>query len=94
MINEALRLCRVYHDTTQVKFAKRLGISYPYLCQIESGDRKPSYKIIEKYSKVCSIPCSALLRYAEALETIKKTKKQDREKLVQFVRIITEEVRQ
>ena len=67
MINEALRLIRVFHDLKQVEAAARLGISKSYISEIERGDKTPSLDLIEKYSSVFKMPVSAIMFFAEEL---------------------------
>lgn len=68
MLNEALRLVRVYHDTNQSKLAEKLEISPSYLSEIESGKKTPTLELLEKYSSVFDIPPSSLLLFSESLE--------------------------
>jgi transcriptional regulator with XRE-family HTH domain len=50
MINEALRLIRVFHDLKQFELADRLKVSKSHISEIESGNKTPSLDLIEKYS--------------------------------------------
>jgi transcriptional regulator with XRE-family HTH domain len=54
---------------SQAELAKELDISSAYLCQIESGKRKPTLDLIEKYAKLFEVPMSALLLFSERLES-------------------------
>ena len=49
MINEALRLIRVFHDLKQFELAERLKVSKSHISEIESGTKAPSLELIEKY---------------------------------------------
>ncbi|NRX73843.1 transcriptional regulator with XRE-family HTH domain [Clostridium beijerinckii] len=40
MINESLRLLRVFHDLKAIDLAKKLSISQSYLSEIENGKKK------------------------------------------------------
>ena len=42
MLNEALRLIRIFHDMTQKDLAARLKIVPSYLCEIEAGKKEPT----------------------------------------------------
>lgn len=67
MINEALRLIRVFHDMNQSELADRLGIPKSRVSEIENNKRKPTLDLIEKYSREFDIPSSAILFFAESL---------------------------
>ena len=65
--NEALRLLRVFNDMKAADLAKALGISAAYLSEIETGKKKPSTDIIEKYASVFKTKPSALLFFSESM---------------------------
>jgi transcriptional regulator with XRE-family HTH domain len=65
MINEALKLVRVYHNLNQKKLADALDLSPSYLNEIESGKKQVTMDVLEKYSKFFKIPTSSLLYFAE-----------------------------
>ena len=65
MLNEALRLVRVYHDMKQSEAADKLGISRSYLSEIESNKKKPNLELVEKYATVFSMPVSSILFFSE-----------------------------
>ena len=64
---EALRTLRMFHDLNQVEAAERLGISAPYLSQLESGNKRASMDVIHKYSTTFDIPSSSILLLAERI---------------------------
>lgn len=68
MISEALRLIRVFHDMKQAELATRLGISKSHISEIESGKKKPTYDVIQRYSKEFKIPASSILFFSENLD--------------------------
>jgi transcriptional regulator with XRE-family HTH domain len=68
MLNDALRLVRVFHDINQSQLAEKLGISRSYLSELESGKKKPSLELIDKYSNIFNIQPSSLLYFSEQLE--------------------------
>lgn len=65
MLNEALRLIRVYHDMKQSDAAKTLGISASYLSEVENGHKKPTLELVEKYSDAFKIPASSIMFFSE-----------------------------
>lgn len=67
MLNEALRLIRVYHDLRQNEAAKRLGISKSYLSEIEKGHKEPSLDLLKKYESAFDIPASSIMFFSENL---------------------------
>ncbi|MES1977282.1 MAG: helix-turn-helix transcriptional regulator [Pseudomonadota bacterium] len=75
MLDEALRLIRIYHDLTQTQLSFELGISNSFLCEIESGKKAPSLELLAKYAKRFDIPVSSLLFFSENLEKSKVTEK-------------------
>lgn len=72
MINETLRLIRIIHDLSLTDLAKQLGISVGQLSKIENGNATPSLELIEKYASTFKTTSSALLLFAENLDTEKK----------------------
>jgi|SRR5450830_1463978 len=75
MLNEALRLVRVYHDISQTRLCSELGVSNSYLSEIESAKKQPSLDLLSKYSDYFDIPVSSLLFFSENLENKKVTDK-------------------
>lgn len=71
MINEALRLIRVFHDLKQVELAIRLGVSKSHISEIEKGTKNPSLDLIERYSLAFKMPVSAIMFFAEELPNAK-----------------------
>ena len=67
MVDEALRLLRVYHDKKVKDMAKELGISASFLSEIEKGKKQPTLKLLKKFSEVFNITISAVLRFSENL---------------------------
>jgi transcriptional regulator with XRE-family HTH domain len=65
MINEALRLVRVYHSLKQKKLAAALDVSPSYLNEIESGKKQVTMELLNKYAEFFRIPTSSLLYFAE-----------------------------
>lgn len=75
MINEALRLVRVFHNVNQSEMAIRLGISRSYLSEIEAGKKEPSIVLLEKYGTIFETPASSLLLFSEKLKDDSITEK-------------------
>jgi transcriptional regulator with XRE-family HTH domain len=75
MINEALRLIRVFHDLKQVEVANRLGISKSHISEIEKGSKTPSLELVERYSVTFKLPVSAIMFFAEELPNAKSGEK-------------------
>ena len=75
MINEALRLIRVFHDLKQFELAERLKVSKSHVSEIESGTKTPSLELIERYSAEFQIPVSAIMFFAEELPAAKRGEK-------------------
>jgi transcriptional regulator with XRE-family HTH domain len=67
MLNEALRLIRVYHDMKQNEAADKLGISKSYLSEIESGRKEPSLDLLKKYETAFDVPISSIMFFSENL---------------------------
>lgn len=68
MINEALRLIRVYHDMKQTEAAEKLGISKSYLSEIEKGTKTPTLQLITRYEREFNIPSSSIMFFSESLD--------------------------
>jgi transcriptional regulator with XRE-family HTH domain len=65
MLNEALRLIRVYHDVRQSEMAEKLGISKSYLSEIEHDRKRPTLDLVEKYAEIFKIPVSSIMFFSE-----------------------------
>ena len=65
MINEALKLVRIYHNLKQKELAEALSLSPSYVNEIESGKKQVTIDVLEKYSRYFKIPTSSLLYFAE-----------------------------
>ncbi len=93
MLNEALRLIRVFHDLNQKDLADKLEISNSYLSEIESGKKTPTLEVIERYSEVFNMPSSSILFFSENLsngEKSEKTRKHISNKAIKILDWISE----
>jgi transcriptional regulator with XRE-family HTH domain len=68
MLNEALRLIRVYHDVSQRDLAARLQIVPSYLSEIEAGKKEPTMPLLRRYAVEFKMPLSSILFFAEHME--------------------------
>lgn len=75
MLNEALRLIRVFHDMKQFELADKLKVSKSHISEVEKGTKKPSLELIEKYSAEFRLPVSSIMFFAEALPDAKSGEK-------------------
>ncbi|MDZ4662528.1 MAG: helix-turn-helix transcriptional regulator [Pseudomonadota bacterium] len=69
MIGNALRILRVFNDLTLVELAVALGIHASFISEVETGKRKPSLELIEKYAKYFKLRTSSILFFAEELDS-------------------------
>ena len=68
MLNQALRLIRVYHDVAQKDLAATLDIAPSYLSEIEAGKKEPTLALLRKYARHFGIPLSSILFFSEHME--------------------------
>lgn len=73
MISEALRLLRVYNNLTQAELATRLDVSKSHVSEVESGKKKASIDLLERYASELAVPLSSLFFFAEELDQRKVT---------------------
>lgn len=65
MYNRALKTIRLYHRVTQAELADQIGISRPYLNEIERNKKTPSLDILKKYADRFDVPLSSIMLFAE-----------------------------
>jgi transcriptional regulator with XRE-family HTH domain len=75
MLNEALRLVRVFHDLNKTQVAERVGLSKSYITELERGDKKVTLEVLQKYSEGFNIPVSSLMFFAEQAEEASASEK-------------------
>lgn len=75
MLNEALRLIRVYHDLRQTEMADKLGVSKSYLSEIEKGSKTPSLDLVNKYAEFFSVPVSSIMFFSENINNTRAYEK-------------------
>ena len=68
MLNEALRLIRVFHDMNAKDLALELDISVAQLSKIETGKASPQIALIEKYARIFQTTPASLMLFAENLD--------------------------
>ena len=68
MINDALRLLRLYLGMSQKKIADELNVSQSMVSEIESGVKPVSMDVLEKYCAKLNVRMSQLLFFAEELD--------------------------
>lgn len=91
MINEALRLLRIFHDYKAIDLSKKLEISQSYLSEIENGKKSPSIELLNKYSQVFDIKPSTILFFSEEIDRSNlkgKIKDNTRDLMLKFMKII------
>lgn len=75
MLNEALRLLRVFNDRKATDLAKELGISAAYLSEIETGKKTPSMDLVNQYAKVFRTKPSSILFFPKGYKKHLELKK-------------------
>ena len=68
MINEALRLLRLYLGLSQKQLANVLSLSQSMVSEIESGEKSVSMDTLQRYSTNLNVRMSQLLFFAEELK--------------------------
>ena len=68
MINEALRLLRLYCRYSQTEMAELLGVTQSLVSDVEGARKNVSMDLLEKYSEAVGISMSKLLFFAEKIE--------------------------
>ena len=69
MLNDALRLIRVFHDLKQADLSRELGISPSFLSEIEKGKKTATFDLVQKYAAFFHIPASSIMLFSEKMDT-------------------------
>jgi transcriptional regulator with XRE-family HTH domain len=68
MINDALRLVRLYWGMSQQEIAETVGVSQSLVSDVEAARKGVSLELLDRYSRALGIRMSQLLFFAEELE--------------------------
>ena len=68
MINDALRLLRVFGGFSQTELAQKLGVTKSWISEIEAGHKSPTLSLLENYATVFEMPLSSILFFSEHIE--------------------------
>jgi transcriptional regulator with XRE-family HTH domain len=68
MINEALRLLRLYCGFSQAEMASLASITQSMVSDIEAGRKAVSMDLLEAYSRATGVKMSQLLFFAEEID--------------------------
>ena len=68
MINDALRLLRLYFGMSQQEIAETVGVSQSLVSDVEASRKSVSLDLLERYSRALGIKMSQLLFFAEEIE--------------------------
>ena len=74
MLNEALRLVRVFHDLNKTQAAEKVGLSKSYVTELERGDKKVTLEVLQKYATGFNMPVSSLMFFAEQVDNSPREK--------------------
>jgi len=67
---KALRLIRVYHDLSLAQIAGCVGLPEKHVLALETGKRKITLAVMERYATAFEIPISSLILLAEQTDGI------------------------
>ena len=59
-VGEAIKHLRKQRDIKQMEFCKMVGITQPYLSQVEKGHKKPSLEVLEDIANAFNVPLPIL----------------------------------
>ncbi len=94
-MHAALKMLRIFNGLSQAALADSLGLSRSYVCEIESGKKKPTLEILNKYSKAFDTPVSSLMLFSEKMESEKFSEKVrvfSAEKILKFMEWISRDI--
>lgn len=61
IIHKALKEVRTESGLKQTEFAKMVGLTQTYISLIESGNKVPSFDVIERYNKISKVPIAIIM---------------------------------
>ncbi len=64
-LSEVFLMLRIASGLSTTEFSQQIGISSQYLNEIENGLKKPTLRLIEKYSKALKIKKSDIFFFEE-----------------------------
>lgn len=67
MLDNALKMIRIFHHISQKDLADRLGMAPSFLSEIETGKKQPTLALLAKYSEEFKIPVSSIMYFSESL---------------------------
>lgn len=73
-LGRAVTVCRAERRMQRKALAERTGLSYPFLCEIESGKRGMSHRSVVAITEAFGIMPSDLHRMADALPALIETR--------------------
>ncbi len=92
MIERALKLAREYSDVSAAEMANTLEVSRSYISELESGKKRVTVDILNKYADALRLPASAFLDFSDALGGTTNPDRQRRaEKLVHILSWVTDD---
>ncbi len=65
MLNDAIRLVRIYHGLGVSQVAEKVGFSKSYISELESSEKNVTLEVLRRYSDAFKIPISSLMLFAE-----------------------------
>lgn len=68
MINEALKLARLYWGYSQIELSQATGISQAMVSEIERGEKAVTMETLDRYSIALGVRKSDLMFFAEEIE--------------------------
>lgn len=68
MLNDALRIIRIYWGLSQAELADAIGVSQSLISEIENGKKQVSIDTLEKYSDKLGVRMSQIMFFAEDID--------------------------
>jgi transcriptional regulator with XRE-family HTH domain len=80
-LGKAIKLCRNRKGMTQTALATKIGLSVPYLSQIENGQKDPTLSTVEKIANGLDVPINILFFLGSSRDEVVGLKPELAEKL-------------